>query len=109
MTTNSNTPVVDVVEHESEYLIYLDMPGVRKEDLSIAVDRDTLTIKGDYQKDKEKPVYSYQEYRPKNYARSFKLSNDVDHKNINANLEEGVLTLTLQKAAESQPKQITIN
>lgn len=109
MTNKTNTPVVDVVEHESEYVLYLDMPGVKKENLSIAVERDTLSIKGGYKEDKEKPVYSYKEYESGNYARSFKLSSDVDHNNINANLEEGVLTLTLQKMAEARPKQITIN
>ncbi len=109
MTYKSSTPTVDIVEQEAGYLLYLDMPGVKKENLSIAVERDTLSIKGNYKENEKKPVFSYQEYKGRNYSRNFKLSPDVDRSNIDANLEDGVLTLTLQKMKESLAKQITIN
>jgi HSP20 family protein len=109
MKTTVNTPLVDIVECDSEYVLYLDMPGVKKDDLAIEVERNTLSIKGNYQQDEEKSTFGYQEFRAGNYARSFKLAANVDHSGIKANLEDGVLTLRLQKATETQPKKILIN
>ena len=52
------------------------------------------------------PVYA--EYNVGHYARSFALSNTIDQEKISANLEDGVLTLTLPKAKHAQPRRIAI-
>ena len=51
----------------------------------------------------------YTEYNVGHYARSFTLSNKIDQQQISAELNDGVLTLTLRKAKEAQPRQIAIN
>ena len=85
------------------------MPGVEKKDLNIALENDVLKVDGriDFTKyESMEPVYS--EYNVGHYARSFTLSNKVDQDRISANLEDGVLTLTLPKAKHAQPRKIAI-
>ena len=70
---------------------------------------DVLRVDGqiDFSKYKDmEPVYT--EYNIGHYARSFTLSNKVDQEKISANLEDGVLTLTLPKAKHAQPRKIAI-
>ena len=50
----------------------------------------------------------YTEYNVGHYSRSFTLSNEIDHKNINAVMHDGMLTLTLHKVKETQPKRIAV-
>ena len=87
----------------------MEMPGVEKKDLNIALENDVLKVDGriDFSKyENMEPVYS--EYNVGHYARSFTLSNKVDQDKISANLEDGVLTLTLPKAKAAQPRKIAI-
>jgi HSP20 family protein len=82
------------------------MPGVEKKDLNIALENDVLRVDGriDFTKYKDmEPVYT--EYNVGHYSRS---SNKVDQEKISANLEDGVLTLTLPKAKHAQPRKIAI-
>jgi HSP20 family protein len=85
------------------------LPGVEKKDLNIALENDVLKVDSriDFSKyESMEPVYS--EYNVGHYARSFTLSNMVDQEKISANLEAGVLTLTLPKAKHAPPRKIEI-
>jgi len=87
----------------------MEMPGVEKKDLNVALENDVLRVDGqiDFSKYKDmEPVYA--EYNIGHYARSFMLSNKVDQEKIGANLEDGVLTLTLPKAKAARPRKIAI-
>ena len=89
--------------------VVLEMPGVEKKDLDVALENDVLRVDGriDFAKYKDmEPVYT--EYNVGHYARSFALSGTVDQAKIGANLEDGVLTLTLPKAKHAQPRKIAI-
>jgi len=103
-------PNLDIVEHENGFHLYMDMPGVSKEDLSIKLEKDSLSIEGKVKGNGESSSDSiYQEYKVGNYARTLKLSPDIDHNEINANLEDGILTLSLLKAPETKARQISVN
>jgi len=103
-------PNLDIVEHENGFHLYMDMPGVSKEDLSIKLEKDSLSVEGKIKGNAESSSNSiYQEYKVGNYARTLKLSPDIDHNEINANLEDGILTLSLLKAPETKARQISVN
>ena len=102
-------PYADIYETEDALAVVMEMPGVEKKDLNIGLENDVLKVDGriDFSKyESMEPVYS--EYNVGHYARSFTLSNKVDQDKISANLEDGVLTLTLPKVKQAQPRKIAI-
>jgi HSP20 family molecular chaperone IbpA len=102
-------PDVDIIEKEKEFVLYADLPGVRKEDLEITIDEDKLTIVGKpYIDISEKAQILYQEFEPITFRRSFLLSNVINKDKIKANLQDGILTLILPKAEKLQPRKIEI-
>ena len=85
-------------------------PGVAKEALDVDIENDVLRVEGriDYGKyEGMDPLYT--EYNVGHFARSFTLSNKIDQQQISAQLEDGVLTLTLKKAKEAMPRRIAIS
>jgi HSP20 family molecular chaperone IbpA len=102
-------PSADIYETDDALCVVMEMPGVEKKDLDVALENDVLRIDGriDFSKyDGMEPVYT--EYNVGHYTRSFTLSNKIDQEKISAQLEDGVLTLTLPKAKEAQPRRISI-
>ena len=102
-------PYADIYETDDALAVVLEMPGVEKKDLNVALENDVLRVDGQIEFSKYKdmePVYA--EYNIGHYARSFTLSNKVDQEKIGANFEDGVLTLTLPKAKHAQPRKIAI-
>ena len=103
-------PQTDIIENKESLIVIMDLPGVEKKDLVVKLENNTLEIEGriDHSTYKElNPVYT--EYNIGNYARSFKVSHAVDTRNIEAVLKDGVLSLTLLKAPEAEPRQIPVN
>lgn len=103
-------PATDIVETDSELLLYMDMPGVGKEDITVRLEKNVLKIGGKIQMSSYselKPMYT--EYNIGNYTRQFELSNKIDQEKISATVEDGVLSLVLPKVAELQPRTIQIN
>jgi HSP20 family molecular chaperone IbpA len=103
-------PVADIYETDDALTVVMEMPGVEKKDVSIALENDLLRVEGQIDFSKYQgmePVYT--EYLVGHYARGFTLSNKVDRDAISAQLEDGVLTLTLPKAKESMPRRIAVN
>ncbi|HET6195807.1 MAG TPA: Hsp20/alpha crystallin family protein [Acetobacteraceae bacterium] len=102
-------PFADIYETDSALCVVMEMPGVEKQNLDVALEHDVLRVDGriDFSKyDGMEPVYT--EYNVGHYTRSFTLSNKIDQEQISAQLEDGVLTLTLPKAKEAQPRRISI-
>jgi HSP20 family molecular chaperone IbpA len=103
-------PYTDIYETESALTMVMEMPGVERKDLDILLEGDVLRVEGriDFSKyDGMEPVYA--EYNVGPYARSFTLSGKIDQESISAQLDDGVLTLTLPKSKETQPRRIPIN
>jgi HSP20 family protein len=96
------SPAVDVVEDDQKFELYADLPGVAQADLDIQVEKDTLTIKG------ERKLARKGERSVGAFSRSFTLPKHVDVEKISASLKDGVLTLTLPKRPEAQPRQIKV-
>jgi HSP20 family molecular chaperone IbpA len=102
-------PYADIYETEDALTVVMEMPGVEKQALDIALENDIVKVDGriDFAKyEGMEPVYT--EYNVGHYTRSFTLSNKIDQDRISAQLDDGVLTLTLPKAKEAQPRKISI-
>jgi HSP20 family protein len=85
-----------------------DLPGLRQEDLEIHIENDTLTIKGERKLATEPEKYLRVERRHGAFTRVFSLPDFVDQAKIEANLVDGVLTLTLPRREETRPRQIQV-
>jgi HSP20 family molecular chaperone IbpA len=102
-------PYADIYETEQALCVVMEMPGVERKDIDIALENDVLRVEGriDFSKyEGMEPVYT--EYNVGHYTRSFALSNKIDRDSISAQLDDGVLTLTLPKAKEALPRKIAI-
>ena len=102
-------PYADIYETDEALSVVMEMPGVERNNINVALENNVLRVDGqiDFSKyDDMEPVYT--EYNVGHYTRSFTLSNRIDQDKISAQLEDGVLTLTLPKAKEAQPRRISI-
>ena len=102
-------PQADVYETEDALTVVMEMPGVDRKDVGVELKEGVLRVEGriDFSKyGGMEPVYT--EYNVGHYGRSFTLSDRVDQERIAAQLEDGVLTLTLPKTAEARPRRIAI-
>ncbi len=102
-------PLTDIIETEKSLLVLMDMPGVKKESINVKLEDSILEVDGqiDYSPyNSLNPVYT--EYNVGHFTRKFSVSNEIDTGNIDANLSDGVLTLTLPKAPEAQPRKIKV-
>jgi len=103
-------PHADNHETNDSVTVVMEMPGVDRDRLDISLENDVLRVNGriDFSKyEGMEPVYT--EYNVGHYTRSFTLSNKIDQERISAQLEDGVLILTLPKAAEARTRRIAIN
>ena len=103
-------PATDIVETEGELMLYMDMPGVEKDQIKVKLEKNILVVDGQVDSNlysELKPLYT--EYNIGHFTRKFELSNEIDQTRIGATIEEGVLKLTLPKVPEKQPKLIQVN
>ena len=105
--TRTLTPPVDIFETPEGLGVVADLPGVTKDQVDIRVENGVLTIKGAApQKDEAEPVY--REFRLANYFRQFQLSEEVDQEKIQAEMRNGVLSISLPKKEAAKPRQIQV-
>jgi HSP20 family protein len=104
-------PAVDVYEDAEKLVLKLEVPGVKPEDLDIRLENQTLTIKGERRFESNEKAENFHriERRFGSFVRSFTLPQTVDGESVSAAADAGVLTVTLSKKAEAQPKQIKVN
>jgi HSP20 family protein len=102
---------IDLTEHDDNYAIKAEIPGVRKEDIDVRIDGNLVTISAEVKKDKEenkdgRVLRSEREY---GYAsRSFTLASAVDEAKADAKYADGVLNLLLPKKATTSAKRLSV-
>ena len=102
-------PQTDIYETNDALTVVMEFPGVERKDVEISLENDVLRVEGRINFAKYEglePLYT--EYNVGHFARSFTLSSKIDRQQISAELENGVLTLTLRKAKEAVPRRIAI-
>jgi len=101
---------LDVSEAENAFKVKAEIPGVKKEDIEVAIDGNSVTISAEVKSEKEEKDAKF--VRRERYvgkvARSFTLASDVDEKASTAKYADGVLELTLPKKAGGSARRLTV-
>lgn len=102
-------PAADIVERSDGFYLYLDMPGVAHEDLTLDIEGDELSIQAvtRFGNDSSVRVHAL-EFGDVEYHAQFTLSDLVDVARIGAQLANGVLTIFMPKREAAQPKRVRI-
>jgi len=104
------TPAVDIAEHDDQFVVKVELPGVNKDDVKITLENNILTIRGEKKQEKEtkKENYHRVERSYGSFQRSFTLPTTVKSDKIDAVYKDGILHIALPKAEEAKPKQIEV-
>ena len=105
------TPAVDIKEEKDGFTISADIPGIAPSDIEIHAENGMLTIQGarESSKEEEKQDYSRIERACGSFYRRFTLPDSADTDKISAKGENGVLTISITKREEIQPRKIAVN
>ncbi len=106
-------PRVDVRETNEAYVMDMDLPGITEKDVEINLKDRVLSISSVKEAEKEEKKdegtqYLIRERRSAYFSRRFTLPEDIDAEKVEANFKNGVLTVTIPRKPESQPRQILI-
>ncbi|MDP2846832.1 MAG: Hsp20/alpha crystallin family protein [Humidesulfovibrio sp.] len=103
------SPATDILEREDGFYVYMDIPGVRREDLKLDINENELVVTGRaLQGASEKETFLEVQFGPGEYVRSVSLSDLVDRENIKASLKDGVLMIHLPRMEKASPRRIPI-
>jgi HSP20 family molecular chaperone IbpA len=103
-------PAVDILEDANGVTVWADLPGVVKEKLEVNVHDGNLHIEGEAVVPTPSGLrVQHAEIRQPHFARAFSLSADLDASRIEANLQDGVLKLTIPRRDEARPRRIAVN
>ena len=115
-TTNSYRkdhfmPSIDVAETDSQFEIAVELPGVKKEDIKVNLEKGQLTISGERILNKEEGGKNYHRVETNygKFTRVLHLPDGIDEESIVGKYEDGVLNITINKNAEKAKKQIEIS
>lgn len=116
MLSSSDTPVavvpafpaVDISEKDGNYVVEVALPGFRKEDVSIEVTSNQVTISGEHDEEQEDRKRRYSEIRRTAFTRTLALPRDVNPDSATAAFENGVLNITLQPTSPIGTKKVPI-
>jgi HSP20 family protein len=115
--TNGSQPLapygVDIREDADHFYVDAELPGFKKEDVDITLENQTLTISAERryenkQGDGHGDEWLLRERRYNRFLRSFTLPPTVDEGSVNARLQDGVLTITINKREETKPRKVKV-
>ena len=105
------SPSTDITERENDFLVKVELPGVKKEDVKITLHDGALTIRGEKKLDTESKDANYHRVERSygSFQRTFALPTSVKADNVDASFEDGILSITLPKQEEAKAKQIEVH
>ena len=103
-------PTFDVKEEKDAFVFKADLPGIKEQDVDVSITGNRLTVSGKRQEEKvdESESYYCRERSYGSFSRSFTLPDSVNSDQIQASMQEGVLSLRIPKSPEAQPKKIAL-
>jgi HSP20 family protein len=104
--TKNFHPKVNISETDKAYLVETDLAGLKKEDVKVEYKDNILSIMADKEEKKEEEDKNYHrvEYSRGSFCRSFQLPDNIEQKDINAEMKDGILKITLPKSEKSSSK-----
>jgi HSP20 family protein len=108
--TTSWSPSVDIYETENEIIVKAELPGIDRKDITLNLENNVLTLKGERKFEKETKQDSYHRIERSygTFSRAFSIPATVDDDKIRADYKDGVLTISLPKKDQLKLKQIKI-
>jgi HSP20 family protein len=98
-------PRTNVIENETEFVLQIAVPGMNKEHFSIDIEKDVLTLSASKdQNESDELNYLRREFDYSSFSKTFRLPETVDSEKINANYENGILTVSLCKKDSAIPQ-----
>lgn len=108
----TRTPAVNIAETENEFEVELAVPGLKKEDFKINLEKNVLTVSAEKKAEEvnDNKKFSKREYSYSSFTRSFTLPQSADQNKIEADYTDGILKLTIAKKEEAKivTREITI-
>jgi len=106
----TRVPIVDLEDREKDYLLKVEMPGFKKDDIEIEAQYDSVTITGraGWKYDNKAQAYICKERACESFYRTVQLPEEINADYVTAKLTEGVLELTLPKKAPKKKRKVTI-
>jgi len=106
---NRWNPAVDVYQDNDQFTVYAELPGLKREEIEISLNGDTLTISGE-RKHETKPDQGFRTERYfGKFQRSLTLPISVNSEKVSATYKDGILKVVLPKVEEAKPKQIPVS
>ena len=104
-------PAAEVSESDGDVTVKLEVPGVEKDQLHVSVTEDEVTVRGETRKETEEKKKNYyrQEIRYGAFQRTVALPADVDPAKASAELKQGILRITLPKAAHAKAHRVDVS
>lgn len=104
------SPAVDLSEDEKSFVVTAELPGVRREDVTVELQDDVLTIRGEKKSEREekKDRSHWVERTYGSFSRSFTVPPTAIGDELKATFKDGVLTIEISKKEQAKPRQISI-
>jgi HSP20 family protein len=102
------TPFADVIETDDAYMVEVEVPGIKRDDVSVEVSGNELVVSGEFKERQREGVMRHRTRRMGRFEYRTTLPTNVDADKITADLSEGVLTVCLPKSAAAKPRRIAI-
>lgn len=101
---------IDLVEHDDEFVVSVDLPGFEKADVDVRVTDHTLHVEAEHEEsvDEGDGEYLRRERRHESMRRSIRLPEEVDKENVDARMNNGVLTVTVPKTEVREARTIEV-
>jgi HSP20 family protein len=104
-------PLMDIIDSKDDLVVYVEIPGVNKDDIKVKIHNDVLTISGERKEPDlpEKANCLIREREFGKFMRSIRLPYPIEVSKVNAEYKDGILKIILPKKEEVKPKEIQIN
>ena len=102
-------PLADIEETDDAYVIEVDLPGVKQDDVDIQINGRELTVSGDIKEKERKGILRRRTRKVGEFHYAVTLPGEIDEDNISANLDDGVLTIRVPKTQQGRSRRIAIS